>query len=134
MTKINVKIIVKYWQEGAERSWDVAKSLWKSKKYDFCLFCCHLTLEKILKAIVVKKSKKHAPHGHNLLILAKKAKIELNEKQAHYLAQITEFNISARYPEIKLKFYKMCTKNFSEEYFNFTKKFYLWLKKYLKNL
>ena len=49
---------VKFWISGAKRSLTVAHVLFKSKKYLEALFFGHLTLEKLLKSIVVKQTKK----------------------------------------------------------------------------
>ncbi|MGH7601969.1 MAG: HEPN domain-containing protein, partial [bacterium] len=42
--------VVRSWLESAEKDWDVARNLFKLKHYAYCLFFCHLTLEKLLKA------------------------------------------------------------------------------------
>ena len=64
-----------YWFEEAKISLDVAKSLYKSKKYAETLFFGHLTLEKILKSIVVFQTNKHAPFTHDLVSLAEKGRM-----------------------------------------------------------
>ena len=77
----------------------------------------HLALEKIFKAHVVKKSKKPAPYIHNLLKLAKLANITLSERNQTLLASVNDFNMESRYPDTKLRFYDLCTKSFTEEYY-----------------
>ena len=103
--------------------------MFKGKRYSDCLFFCHLTIEKTLKAIVVKKTKTHAPYIHQLVDLAKIAEIKLAPQQIEDLTEITEFNIAARYTSYKLNFYKKCTKSYTEKYFIISKNLYLWLKK-----
>lgn len=44
---------------------------WNSKRYDACLFFCHLVLEKLLKGLVVKRTEKAAPCIHDLAELLK---------------------------------------------------------------
>ncbi|MEK9130393.1 MAG: HEPN domain-containing protein [Patescibacteria group bacterium] len=90
-------------------------------------------IEKILKAIVVKKTKIHAPYIHELDILTQKADLKLTKKRMEQLEIINTFNIRARYDIIKQQFYKQCTQNYTTKYFNIAKKLYLWLQKqYLK--
>jgi len=101
----------------------------KGKKYSDCLFFCHLTLEKILKGLVVERTKTHAPYIHKLVDLARIAKVKLNEEQLNHLSRITKFNIAGRYDAFKQTFYKKCNKEYTEKYFNISKKLYLWLKK-----
>jgi len=50
---------IRYWQKGAKYDLGVADAMLKSKKYPYALFMGHLALEKLLKALVVKKTKTH---------------------------------------------------------------------------
>ena len=88
-------------------------------------------LEKLLKGLVVQKTKTHAPYIHKLVDLAKIAKIELSEEQISYLTEITEFNIAGRYDAYKFDFYKRCTKAYTEKYYKISKDLYIWLNKQL---
>lgn len=92
---------------------------------------CHLSIEKILKVLVVKKEKKHAPYSHNLIDLAKKTAIDFSEENKILLADLTEFNLEARYPEWQKEFYSKCSKKYTFDYFNMAKKLQIWLKKHL---
>ena len=120
---------IEYWKKSAERTWKAAFSLFKNKHYDSCLFFCHLTLEKILKGLVVKQTKTAVPYIHDLAELARIAQLEFSDDQIQNFRIITSFNISCRYDNIKLSFYKKCNKNYTEKYLNISKKLYLWLKK-----
>ena len=128
--EINTKKIVEYWRDLSDHDWETAQSLWQSKKYDACLFYCHLTLEKLLKGLVVHKTKKTAPHTHDLIELLEKTNIQTNKEQVKRLAIFTSFNMRCRYPQDKFAFYKLCTHKFSEQYFYEAKELILWLKKY----
>jgi HEPN domain-containing protein len=44
---------IDYWLKSAEHDLKTAQSLFKSGKYDWCLFIGHLVLEKTLKALFV---------------------------------------------------------------------------------
>lgn len=126
---IDTKKVINYWLTTTEHNYGTAGFLLKGKRYPECLFFCHLMIEKILKALVVKRTKTHAPYTHKLVDLAKLAKIDLLPEQIDALTTITEFNIAARYNEIKFDFYKRCTKTYTDKYFLISKKLYLWLKK-----
>lgn len=99
------------------------------KDYDACLFFCHLTLEKLLKAFVVRETKDAAPFIHNLLRLAHLAKIDVSDERMEQLKIITSFHIAGRYGDEKLAFHKQCTRMFTEPYYQQAKRLYLWLKK-----
>ncbi|MDP2951681.1 MAG: HEPN domain-containing protein [bacterium] len=130
LEKLNIKRAIKYWQEGAERNYDTAKFLLQGKKYADCLFFCHLTLEKLLKVAVVKKTKETAPYIHDLRRLAELAGLKLEAERGKILDEISIFNIAGRYPEEKIDFYKSYNqKLIAEKYSEITSDLILWLKK-----
>ncbi len=96
MIEINEQI--KYWQKGAFEDFEVAKQLVDSDKFRHGLFFAHLSLEKILKAHVCKKTNKIAPKLHNLARLSQIAKLELPDDTLNLLAEMNEFNLEGRYP------------------------------------
>lgn len=126
---INTKKVVEYWFTTAAHNYETAKFLLKGKRYPECLFFCHLMIEKVLKALIVQKTKTHALYTHKLVDLVKFAKIDLSPEQIEDLTTITGFNIAARYNEVKFEAYKRFTKKYTEKYFLISKKLYLWLKK-----
>ncbi|OGF21124.1 hypothetical protein A2Y83_02690 [Candidatus Falkowbacteria bacterium RBG_13_39_14] len=65
-----IKKIVKYWRETAEHDYATMLGLFRIKRYSESFFFGHIILEKILKALVVQKTKEHAPYIHNLSRLA----------------------------------------------------------------
>lgn len=129
--KFDAEKTVSYWAAGAEYDLDTAKKLFKAKRYPYALFFGHLAIEKILKALVVKETKEHAPHTHSLPLLASKLTFEIPEEIETKFAAFMEFYFEARYPEDQLKFYRKCTKIFTEKNLNVIKKVYQWLKKKL---
>lgn len=78
---INTKKIIEYWVITAEHNYNTAKFLLKGRHYPECLFFCHLMIEKILKALVVKRTKSHALHTHRLVQLARLANVDLTNEQ-----------------------------------------------------
>lgn len=123
---------VDYWRKSADHDLDTANSLIKTKKYDWALFMGHLVLEKILKAIYVKKKGIFPPKTHNLLLLLKETGIPISEEDSDFFEEVNTFNISTRYPDEQLKFYQLCSKEFTTEKFKKIKEKYKWLKKEVK--
>jgi len=120
---------IKYWLDSADHDFETANTLFSSGKYDWCLFICHLVLEKLIKAFYVKNNdNKIPPKTHNLVRLVQLAQMELEENHLLFLDEVNDFNIEVRYPEYKNEFYKTCTKDFTENYFNKVKEFYQWQK------
>ena len=99
-------------------------ALFEAKKYSNCLFYGHIALEKILKALVVQETKNHAKPTHNLLLLCKQARVALEKGDLEFLSEVNKFCLKARYPDYKLSFYKLCTKEFTKTKIELIKKIY----------
>ncbi|MFH1830979.1 MAG: HEPN domain-containing protein [Pseudomonadota bacterium] len=132
MTSKDIAKVVKYWRDASTHDLETAKSLFRTGKYDYCLFLCHLSLEKLLKALVTSAIKDHPPFTHNLLYLAGKANLELSKSQIGLLDHINKFNMEARYPEDLRAFYKKANRAYAREYLDITKDFWKWLRKKLE--
>ncbi len=131
MLKFNVEKTVKYWLEGAKYDIGVANAMFKTKKYPYALFMGHLALEKLLKAIHVKRTKKHAPITHSLEKLAKKSKIDIPEQMHIKLRDLMEFHFEARYPTEQKAFYKKCNHTYTKKNLKEIREVFKWLKSQL---
>jgi len=119
---------IKYWITISENDIPVMEHLFESGDYSYSLFIGHLVLEKILKAHFVKNTEESPPRIHDLFKLANLSSLEFSQEQLTFLINANAFNIEARYPEEKLNFYKICTKEFTYENICKIKELYLWLK------
>jgi AbiV family abortive infection protein len=119
--------IVKYWRTASKEDFDTAEILFQNKKYHHALFFCHLSIEKMLKALIVMSTKSAPPLIHDLVRLAEKAGLDPNEPQKDMLAEITTFNIGARYDDYKLSFRKKARKQFTLKYLKKTAEIIAWL-------
>lgn len=118
MNEQEIQQLIAYWQKTAKRDYGTMKALFESKRYPESLFFGHIVLEKILKALTVKETKKHAPYFHDLTRLAELAKLELAEKDKQILDSANNYNIKARYPDFKLKFYQLYKKENTQKIIN----------------
>jgi len=89
------------------------RSLFNNGHYSDALFYGQLVLEKLLKAKIVEVTKEQAPKIHDLLRLAKLASLSFTEEQLVFLDEMSEFNIEARYPDYRLRIYRLATKAFT---------------------
>lgn len=122
--------IFKYWLDSSERDFELCQSLFESKRYSYSLFFLHLSLEKLLKAMITKRTDIQAPHEHNLVRLAEITSLEFSKEYLDFLSDATTFNIRGRYDDYKNQFYKLATKEYAEEYINKSKEIILWLKEH----
>lgn len=123
--------IIKYWSATSKQDFESAEILFENKKYSHALFFCHLSIEKILKALIVRKTHAAPPLVHDLVRLAEKTDLTLSDKLKENLAEISSFNIQARYDDYKLSFYKKAKKRFAAKYITMTKEILIWLNKQL---
>lgn len=91
-----------HWCSGAAEDWTVASELIDRDRIRHGLFFAHLALEKTLKGLICKRTLELAPPIHNLVRLAQLARVSLSEEKLDLLAEVNEFNIEGRYPEMQL--------------------------------
>jgi HEPN domain-containing protein len=107
-------------------------TLFENKKYSWSMFIGHLMIEKLLKALYVNYNNEYPPYIHNLLRLAEKCKLDLDENQNLFFATVTAFNINARYDDYKMSFQKTCTPEFTNFWIEQLKIQRIWIKKLIK--
>jgi HEPN domain-containing protein len=95
---LDIEKHIAYWRDGALESWTDAEYNIKGGRIAFGLFAVQLTVEKALKAHVVKNTKKVPPTIHNLISLANLAGLKLTSKQLQLFAELNPLNIEGRYP------------------------------------
>ncbi len=125
---------VNYWIKSAENDWKVAGHLFEKGDYPYALFFGHLTIEKLLKAIVVNKLDEAPPFTHRLNYLAEIAELIISSEQLELLEIITDFNLEARYPDEKFYFYKKCTREFTESNLKKIEEIKEWLQQQLQQM
>jgi len=96
---LNVPKQIEYWQNGATDDFETASILVDNKKYIHGLFFCHLSIEKIIKAHVVKATNEIPPKSHDLFFLSKKANIVLPEDKQLIIQILMKYQLEGRYPE-----------------------------------
>jgi HEPN domain-containing protein len=88
------------------------------------LFFCHLVIEKIIKAHVVKQTKDFAPRSHNLILLSEKAQLIFNEGDEIFLGTLMKYQLEGRYPDYNPK---VPDKDIVIDYLTKTETLFKWL-------
>jgi len=120
--------MISYWLSSSDRDYQVMIDLFNKGHYTWSLFIGHLVIEKLLKAVYSQQYMTSPPLIHDLLRLAEKIDLELDDEQKDILDTVTTFNIQARYDDYKLEFYNKCTKDFTQKWIRSIKEFRSWLK------
>jgi HEPN domain-containing protein len=106
-------------------------TLYSAKSFGWALFLGHISTEKLLKALYVKRFKEHAPFTHNLYRLSERIGLDMTEEISDWLDEITSFNINARYDDFKKEFYQSCTPEFTQNWIDRIKTVQIWIKEML---
>jgi HEPN domain-containing protein len=125
--------LINYRIESSNNDYKTMLDLFKTKNYNWTLFMGHLVIEKLLKALYIKKLNEHPPLIHDLRRISEKAGIISDSDQIIILDTITRFNINARYDDYKQNFYKLCTFDFAAKWIKNIKETRKWIKKELSN-
>lgn len=90
---------IDHWIKGAEEALKSASLLIQNKQLLHGLFFCHLSIEKAIKAHVVKFTKEIAPKSHNLNLLLEKANIEIDDGTSIFLGILMNYQLEGRYSD-----------------------------------
>lgn len=121
---MDVEKHINYWVNAANSDHETAEILIQGGKPIEGLFFCHLCIEKMLKALVVKKIGDFPPKSHDLEYLSRKSEIILKEKDALLCRSLMIYQIEGRYPEYYPKF---PAKNEVSTYLKETKDLMKWI-------
>ena len=124
--------IVAYWIDSADVDLSAMENLLEHGHFSWSLYVGHLVLEKLLKACIVKSGLVKVPRTHDLLKLAGTAGLALDEGQKDLLDEVTTFNLKARYPDYRQRFYRKATREFAERNIEAIRGFRAWLLEQIK--
>ena len=93
---------VSQWLERSKYDLETAKAMLVAGRYFYVAYMCQQAVEKVLKAIIAQDGKENLP-THNLNRLAELAELrkELAGDQIDLMAELTAYNIEARYGDYK---------------------------------
>ena len=128
---MNIKEHIKYWINSSDDDFQAMMHLFEKSDNTWSLFIGHIVLEKLLKAWYVKANSKTPPFIHDLVRLAEKGNLIIDDDQKDILDTISAFNIRGRYDDYKREFYKKCSNTFTKEWVHNIKEFREWIKKEL---
>jgi len=87
------------WADQSDYDLETARAMFNSGRYLYVLFCCQQAVEKMLKAVIVKRTKEFPPRIHILIRLAEAASLDLSEDRTLFFRELSNYYIQTRYPE-----------------------------------
>jgi len=117
------------WLQMSEYDIKTAECMVKTGRYVYVVFMCHLSIEKMLKAVVSETAGKTPPMTHNLIYLLKLSEVTPPQPLYDFISIISNASIPTRYPEDFEKLIEVYPKKIAKDYFGKTQEVIKWLKK-----
>ncbi len=119
----------KVWLNLADEHFKDADLLFKHRHFSGCVYFCHQTLEKILKACIVEFARKIPPKHHDLDRLAGATKVKIGKKRIVELKELTKHFWKVRYPDYRKRMFNNI--KITKRDYEISKEVFLWLKEKL---
>ena len=113
---------------SSEYDLQTAASMFESGRYIYVVFMCHISTEKMLKAIVAEATQNIPPKTHNLIYLIKLGEVNLPSDLFEFVAKLNNASIITRYPEDFRKLLEVFPQDIAKEYLMTTQRVIEWLK------
>ena len=117
------------WLTKARESLDDAIASLSNHRYGLTAFCCQQSLEKLLKAAIIKLKNQRPRKIHDLLPLLRESGLKITEEKVTEITKISKFYFLVRYPDLNKKFF--ATPKVAQATLEKTKEIFSWIEKKL---
>lgn len=87
------------WFNQADYDLETANAMFKTGRYIYTVFMCHLGIEKALKGLYIQKFNQTPPKIHNLLYFIEKIKLKPSAEIYDFIFSLNRVSIPTRYPD-----------------------------------
>jgi HEPN domain-containing protein len=119
------------WVEDAEYDLQSAKARLDSGRYFLVVFICPLTIEKLLKSVIIERQGIEPPKIHNLFGLIARAGLTIPTERRPLINELDNMSVVTRYPEGGRAIAGMLTDESTAALYAKTVEFAEWLKREL---
>jgi HEPN domain-containing protein len=116
------------WYFQSDYDLETAVDMLKSGRMVYCIFMCHLSIEKALKGLLIKRTGEFPSKSHSLLFFVEKLGLKLNDSDYEFLFMLNKISVPTRYPDDLRKLFAAYNKERTESILNQTKNVQLWIK------
>jgi len=116
------------WYFQSDYDLETAFDMFKSGRYIYCIFMCHLSLEKVLKGLLVKSKGEFPSKSHSLIYFVEKLELKMEDSYYEFLFTLNKISVPTRYPEDLRKLFSAYSKERTINILNRTKEIQLWIK------
>jgi HEPN domain-containing protein len=116
------------WFFQSDYDLETARHMLQSGRNVYCIFMCHLSLEKALKGLFIKRLNQVPPKIHNLLYFTEKLALEPEDAHLDFLMWINRMCIITRYTEDLRSMIKLYPQERTYDIYQQTETIQLWIK------
>jgi HEPN domain-containing protein len=125
---MDIKNAYKEWYFQSDYDLETAADMLNSGREVYCIFMCHLSLEKALKGLLLKSTGEFPAKSHSLVYFVEKLELKMSDNYFEFIFMLNKISVPTRYPENLRKLFSAYTKERTESILNKTKEVQLWIK------
>ena len=116
------------WFFQSDYDLETAQYMLETGRNIYCIFMCHLSLEKALKGLFIKRLNLFPPKMHDLIYFVEKLELSPEKTYMDFLIWLTTMGIITRYPEDIRKMIKQFPREQTDNIYKQTKTIQQWIK------
>jgi HEPN domain-containing protein len=116
------------WFFQSDYDLETAYAMFDSGRYIYCIFMCHLSIEKALKGLLVKSKGIFPSKSHSLLYFVEKLDLKMDDSSYEFLFTLNKISVPTRYPEDLRKLVSAYSKERTKSILDQTKNVQSWIK------
>jgi len=116
------------WFFQSDYDLDTAADMLASGREVYCIFMCHLSLEKALKGLLIKRTGEFPSKSHSLIYFVDKIDLKTPESIFEFLYTLNKISVPTRYPDDLRKLFSAYTKERTESILKQTREIQSWIK------
>ena len=116
------------WFFQSDYDLETAQHMMQSGRNVYCIFMCHLSLEKALKGLFIKQLNQFPPKIHDLMYFVKKLALKPEDSYLNLLKWMTSKSLTTRYTEDLRRMIKQYSPERTNEIYQQTVTVQQWIK------
>jgi len=116
------------WYFQSDYDLETAQDMFNSGRNVYCIFMCHLSIEKALKGLFLKTTGNYPIKSHSLMYFVEKIELKLSDSDDEFVFKLNKVSIPTRYPEDLQKLFNVYTNDRTKSILEETKKLQAWIK------
>jgi HEPN domain-containing protein len=117
----------KEWFFQSDYDLETAQHMLQAGRNVYCIFMCHLSLEKALKGLFIRRLNQFPPKLHDLMYFVEKLALTPEDLHKEFLIWMNRKGITTRYTEDLKKMISQFSHEYTEKIFQQTKTIQQWI-------